>query len=109
MTVNGSVTLAGTLQIAVDDVTQLSPSDSLSVMSANQIGGQFANVSSGSRLDCYVGFDFDNNPIGDPLGSFLVIYDNTALALSEFQPAENASRHQKARVSAGRTRLDGEE
>ncbi len=90
MTVNGSVTLAGTLQIAVDDVTQLSPSDSISVMSANQIVGQFANVASGSRLDSYIGFDVDNNPIGDPLGSFLVTYDETTLVLSDFQPAEGA-------------------
>ena len=90
MTVNGSVTLAGTLQIAVDDVTQLSPSDSISVMSANQIVGQFANVASGSRLDSYIGFDVDNNPIGDPLGSFLVTYDDTDLVFSDFQPAEGA-------------------
>ncbi len=109
MTVNGSVTLAGTLQIAVDDVTQLSPSDSISVMSASEIVGQFANVSSGSRVDCYIGFDVDNNPIDDPLGSFLVTYDNAELILSDFEPAENAARHVRVRATSGRLTLDGEE
>ncbi|MGH7983645.1 MAG: hypothetical protein ACREFF_10965 [Candidatus Udaeobacter sp.] len=90
MTVNGTVTLAGTLQSGVDDVSQLSQSDTITVMTAVHIVGQFSNVPSGSRVTSYVGFDIDNNPIGDPLGSFLVTYDETTLILSDFQPAEGA-------------------
>jgi hypothetical protein len=90
MTVNGTVTLAGALQSGVDDVSQLSPSDSITVMTANHIVGQFSNVASGGRINSYSGFDADNNPIGDPLGSFLVTYDDRTLVLSDFQPAEGA-------------------
>ncbi|HEY2712129.1 MAG TPA: hypothetical protein VGI60_06405 [Chthoniobacterales bacterium] len=109
MTVNGTVTLAGSLQSGVDDVSQLSQSDTITVMTANQIVGQFANVQSGGRVNSYVGFDIDNNPIGDPLGSFLVTYDNTNLVLSDFQPAENAAGHKRVRASSSRPTLDGEE
>ena len=109
MTVNGTVTLAGSLQSGVDDVSQLSPSDSITVMTANQIVGQFSNVPSGGRVNSYIAFDLDNNPIGDPLGSFLVTYDNTKLVLSDFQPAENAAPHKKVRASSSRLTLDGEE
>ena len=90
MTVNGSVTLAGSLQSGVDDVSQLSESDSVTVLTANQIIGQFSNVASGGRINSYIGFDIDNNPIGDPLGSFLVTYDDSTLVLSDFQAAEGA-------------------
>jgi hypothetical protein len=74
----------------VDDVTQLSQSDTITVMTANRIVGQFTNVPSGSRINSYLAFDIDNNPIGDPLGSFLVTYDDTTLVLSDFQPVEGA-------------------
>jgi len=109
MSVNGTATLAGALQSGVDDVSQLTPSDSITVMTANHIVGQFSNVASGGRINSYIGFDADNNPIGDPLGSFLVTYDNTELVLSDFQPAENAARQKRVRVSSGRLTLDGEE
>ena len=90
MSVNGTVTLAGSLQSGVDDVSQLSQSDTITVMTAGQIVGQFSNVPSGGRVNSYADFDSDNNPKGDPLGSFLVTYDNTTLVLSDFQPAEGA-------------------
>ena len=74
----------------IDDVSQLSQSDSITVLTANLIVGQFSNVASGGRINSYSGFDIDNNPIGDPLGSFLVTYDDSTLVLSDFQPAEEA-------------------
>ena len=103
MSVNGTATLAGVLQSGVDDVSQLTPPDSITVMTANHIVGQFSNVASGGRINSYIGFDVDNNPIGDPLGSFLVTYDNTELVLSDFQPAENAVRQKRVRVKFGPT------
>jgi hypothetical protein len=109
LTVNGTVTLAGSLQSGVDDVSQLTPSDSITVMTANHIVGQFSNVASGGRINSYIGFDVDNNPIGDPLGSFLVTYDDTRLVLSDFQPAANAAEHKRVRAGSGRLTLDGEE
>lgn len=94
MTVNGTVTLAGSLQSGVDDVSQLSQSDNITVMTANHIVGQFSNVASGGRISSYIAFDVDNNPIGDPLGSFLVTYDDSTLVLSDFQPAEEAGNRE---------------
>jgi len=90
MSVNGAVTLAGSLQSGVDDVSLLSQSDTITVMTANQIVGQFANVPSGGRVNSYALFDLLGNPTGDPNGSFLVTYDDTTLVLSDFQPAEGA-------------------
>ncbi len=106
MSVNGTVTLAGSLQSGVDDVSQLSQSDTITVMTANQIVGQFANVPSGSRVTSYVGFDVDNNPIGDPLGSFLVTYDDTTLVLSDFQPATNSASSESRKPIVRRNRLE---
>jgi hypothetical protein len=50
MSVNGAVSLAGSLQSGVDDVSLLSQSDTITVMTANQIVGQFANVPSEGAL-----------------------------------------------------------
>ena len=37
------------------------------------------------------GVDVDlGNPMGDPIGTFLVTYDDTTLVLSDFQPVEAA-------------------
>ena len=96
MSVNGRVTLAGSLQSGVDDVSLLSQSDTITVMTANQIVGQFANVPSGGRVNSYALFDLLGNPMGDPNGSFLVTYDDTTLVLSDFQPAADAPSHQPA-------------
>ena len=51
----------------------------------------------------------DNNPVGDPLGSFLVTYNDTRLVLSDFQPAPNAAEHKRVRASSSRPTLDGKE
>lgn len=91
LTVRRTATIAGSLQTSVDDVSVISPSDSFTLLTAKQISGQFSNVASGGRADAFVGFDVDNNPIGDPIGSFLVTYDNTTLVLSDFQPANSSS------------------
>ncbi len=91
LTVRQTATIAGVLQTAVDDVSVISPGDSFTLLTAKQISGQFSNVASGGRVDAFVGFDVDNNPIGDPLGSFLVTYDHTTLVLSDFQSANSSS------------------
>lgn len=86
MTVNGTAVFAGSLEAAVEDVSLLTSSDTFTVLTASQITGQFANVPSGGRVDAY------GDPNGDPIGSFLVTYDNTTLVLSDFQPAGDAAK-----------------
>ncbi len=86
MTVNGTAVFAGSLQAGVEDVSLVSASDSFTVLTAAQITGEFANVASGGRVNVYEGFDTIGNPVGDPIGNFLVTYDATTLVLSDFQP-----------------------
>ncbi len=106
LTVRRTATIAGLLQIALDHISVISPSDSFALLTAKQISGQFSNVASGGRVDAFVGFDVDNNPIGDPLGSFLVTYDNTTLVLSDFQPANNSSSSERRQSAVRRSWLD---
>lgn len=90
LTVLGTAALAGSLQTGVEDASQISSTDSFTVLTANQIAGQFTNVASGERVEAYAGFDNFGNPRGDPIGTFLAIYDANALVLSDFEPAEDA-------------------
>ncbi len=106
LTVRRTATIAGLLQTSVDDVSVISPSDSFTLLTAQQINGQFSNAASGGRVDAFVGFDVDNNPIGDPIGSFLVTYDNTTLVLSDFQPANNSSSSESRQPAVRKSWLD---
>jgi hypothetical protein len=94
--VNGTASLAGTLQAGVEDVSQISPSTSFAVLTAAQITGQFSNVASGGRVDVYSAFDSFGKPLGDPVGTFLVIYDATSLVLSDFEPVGGAPTRRRA-------------
>lgn len=64
----------------------IAAADSFTVLTSASIVGQFSNVASGGRVNAYAAFDPFGNPIGDPIGSFLVIYGGTSLVLSDFQP-----------------------
>jgi hypothetical protein len=84
--VEGAAIFAGLLQARVQDVSPINSTDSFTVLTAAKIVGQFSNVASGGRVDAYAGFDPLGNPIGDPIGSFHVVYSGTSLVLSDFQP-----------------------
>lgn len=84
--VKGAAIFAGALQAGVEDPSQISASDSFTVLTAAQITGQFSNVANGGRVDVYESFDQLGNPKGDPTGTFLVTYNGNALILSDFQP-----------------------
>jgi hypothetical protein len=90
LTILGSAALAGSLQTGVEDISQISSADSFTVVTAAQITGQFSNVASGGRVDAYGDYDNLGNPLGDPVGTFLVSYNTTAVVLSDFQPASDA-------------------
>jgi hypothetical protein len=92
--VKGAAVFAGSLQVGVEKPGRISGTDRFTVLTAAQISGQFSNVANGGRVDVYDGvhgFDLTSgNPIGDPIGTFLVSYNATTLVLSDFQPAANA-------------------
>lgn len=103
LTLNGTAMLAGLLQIGVDDVSQISGSESFTVLTAAQITGQFSNVANGGRVDAFGSYDSLGNPLGDPVGTFLVTYGGTTLVLSDFQPTPHALSH------VARTRAFGDQ
>ena len=85
--VKGAARFAGTLEARVQDVSTIDPADSFTVLTAHMITGQFSNVASGGRVNVYTAFDsLYGNPIGDPVGTFLVTYSGASLVLSDFQP-----------------------
>ena len=84
--VEGAANFAGALQARVQDISMIAAADSFTVLTAASIVGQFSNVASGGRIDTYARFDLLGNPIGDPVGTFHVIYNGTSLVLNDFQP-----------------------
>lgn len=87
ISVKGAAVFAGILEAGVDDLSRITSADSFTVLTANKISGQFSNVPSGDRVQAYSDFDLFGNPVGDPVGSFLVTYNKTSLTLSDFQPS----------------------
>jgi hypothetical protein len=85
VSVKGAAIFAGSLQAGVEKVSKICASDSFTVLTADNIIGQFSNVASGGRVDVFAAFDSLGNPIGDPIGSFLVTYSGRSLVLSDFQ------------------------
>lgn len=82
--VKGAAVLAGSLQAGLEDVSKVDADDRFTVMTADKISGQFSNVPNGGRVNVYGSFDDLGNPIGDPVGTFRVSYNNGALMLSDF-------------------------
>jgi hypothetical protein len=82
-----AATIGGTLQISVSAAfqSQIQSSDTFTVLAAQSITGQFANVASGARL-----------VTADGSGSFIVTYSGSQIILSNFLPAA------PPRVSAAR-------
>lgn len=49
-----------------------------------------SRISASDSFTVLYEFDFFGNPIGDPIGNFLVTYDATTLVFSDFQPVSGA-------------------
>ncbi|MBC8041707.1 MAG: hypothetical protein H7Y06_14280 [Opitutaceae bacterium] len=73
--INGSITLGGTLDLRISTsfASSILPGDEFVVLSATSIGGSFANVSSGQRLD-----------LPNGVGSVLVTITGTDIKLGNF-------------------------
>jgi hypothetical protein len=84
--VKGAAVLAGSLQTAVEKIDRICSADRFTVLTAGKITGQFSNVASGRRVDVFHEFDDLGNPIGKPIGTFRVTYDENTLVLSDFRP-----------------------
>ena len=76
-----TATLGGVLQITLspDFQSQIQPSDTFTLVSAQAITGHFTNVANGARLTT-----------ADASGSFVVNYSGSALVLSNFLPTNFA-------------------
>lgn len=85
LNVSGTAVIAGALRAGVEDVSQISSSDTFTVLTAGKIKGQFSNVANGGRVAVYGAFGSSGAPIGDPIGTFLVTYTKKSLTLSDFQ------------------------
>ena len=83
--VKGAAVFAGSLQTGVERIGKISASDSFTVLTADNITGQFSNVTNGGRVEVFGEFDQFGTPVGTPIGTFLVSYNKTSLTLSDFQ------------------------
>ncbi len=85
ISVKGAAVLAGSLQAGVEDLSKVDFDDKFTVLTADKIAGQFANVPSGGRVKVYGRFDDLGNPVGKAVGTFRVTYGGDTLVLSDFQ------------------------
>jgi hypothetical protein len=94
MSVSGSATLGGTLDVSLINGFVPAPNDSFTVLTAGpNITGSFTNAPSGSRF-----------PTTDGAGSFIATYSDNHLVLSNFQtkpPAQLLNISTRMRVLTG--------
>jgi hypothetical protein len=95
LSVNGALTLGGTLAINLIDNFRPAGADSFAIVQANALSGTFANATNGQRVSTIDGY-----------GSFQVNYSETNVVLSTFELNPAPTPTASARLNAPTLLLD---